>query len=376
MRTAPRLRYNAGMSDEKTEEPTSRKLQKARDKGEVWKSTDVTHTAQFAAMLLLGWLAVDLYVPKLRELFDLLPLLMAQLLAESADTPADQTARVALEHGVRTLLMALVPVIVVPLAVGIFVVAMQVRGVFSMEPMSPKPERMNPGTNLKRLVSTRNLIDLSKTLVKVMCVGTAIYVSLRSATPQWLTAVEGSTPQGVAALLGRSLGLMGLACLALYVFIAAVDYGHQYYEYMKQQRMSKEEVRREYKEIEGDPYIKGHRRALSQQMATEEPAAGLSQAKVVITNPTHLSVALAYDAASGGLPRVVAKGAGPAAMAIRHQARRLGIPLVENKPLARKLHAEVGVGAFITADTFADVARLLATVPKIMRATSDSWGRV
>lgn len=83
-----------------------------------------------------------------------------------------------------------------------------------------------------------------------------------------------------------------------------------------------------------------------------------------------------YDAASGGLPRVVAKGAGPTAMAIRHQARRLGIPLVENKPLARKLHAEVGVGAFITADTFADVARLLATVPKIVRATSDSWGRV
>jgi type III secretion protein U len=364
------------MSDEKTEEPSSRKLQKARDKGEVWKSTDVTHTAQFIALLMLVWLGVDLYVPKLRELFDLLPLLTTQLLAETANTPPDQTASVALGHGVRTLLMALVPLLAVPAAVGIFIIAMQVRGVFSMEPMTPKPERLNPGTNLKRLVSPKSLIDLTKTLVKVTCIGTAIYVSLRSATPQWLTAVAGSTPLEVAALLGRSLGLMALACLALYVFMAAVDYAHQYFEYMKQQRMSKDEVRREYKEIEGDPYIKGHRRALAQQMATEEPTARLSQAKVVITNPTHLSVALAYDAASGGLPRVVAKGAGPMAMAIRHEARRLGIPLVENKPLARKLHAEVGIGAFITADTFSDVARLLAAVPKTVRATSNSWGRV
>ncbi len=364
------------MSDEKTEEPTSRKLNKARSKGEVWKSTDVTHTAQFAAMLMLGWLAVDLYAPQLRELFDQLPLLMAQLLAETATSPADQTARVALEHGLRSLLVALVPIFAVPLAVGIFVVAMQVRGVFSMDPIAPKPERLNPGTNLKRLVSTRSLIDLSKTLVKVTCIGAAIYVSLRSAAPQWMTAVQSATPQGVISLLGRSLGLMGLACLALYVFVAAVDYAHQYYEYMKQQRMSKDEVRREYKETEGDPYIKGHRRALAQQMASEAPAQTLSQAKLVITNPTHLSVALAYDGASGGLPRIVAKGAGPLAMAIRHEARRLGIPLVENKPLARKLYAEVGVGAFITADTFADVARLLASAPKIVRARSDSWGRV
>jgi type III secretion protein U len=376
VRSAAQLRYNPVMSDEKTEEPTSRKLQKARDKGEVWKSTDVTHTAQFAAMLVLGWVAVELYVPKLRELFDGLPLLMAQLLAETANTPAHQTALVSLEHGVRILLMALVPLFAVPLAVGVFVLAMQVRGVFSMEPMAPKPERMNPGTNLKRLVSTRGLIDLSKTLVKVSCIGMALYVSLRSAVPQWLTAVESATPHGVAALLGRSLGLMGLACLSLYAFVAAVDYAHQYYEYMKQQRMSKDEVRREYKEIEGDPYIKGHRRALAFQLATEEPAQRLSQAKLVITNPTHLSVAVAYDAASGGLPRVVAKGAGPMAMAIRHEARRLGIPLMENKPLARKLHAEVGVGAFITADTFVDVARLLASVPKVVRAKSDSWGRV
>ena len=364
------------MSDEKTEEPTSRKLQKAHDKGEVWKSKDVTHTAQFVVIMLLGWLGLELYVPQLREMFDRWPLLMAQMLAESADTPVDQPARMALEHGLRTLLMGLVPVVFLPLAVGVFIIALQVRGVFSMEPLAPKPERLNPGQNLKRLVSTRNLIDLAMTLVKVTCIGAALYVSLRSAAPQWLQAVAGSTPQGVASLLGRSLGLMALACLALYIFIAAVDYGHQYYEYMKQQRMSKDEVRREYKEVEGDPYVKGQRRALGQQMATEEPAARLSQAKVVITNPTHLSVALAYGAAVGGLPCVVAKGAGPSAMAIRHEARRLGIPLVENKPLARKLYAQVGVGAFITADTFADVARLLATVPKVVRATSDSWGRV
>jgi flagellar biosynthesis protein FlhB len=188
--------------------------------------------------------------------------------------------------------------------------------------------------------------------------------------------VTGASPYAIARLLGHSLLNLALGCLALYVFMAAADYAHQFYEYMKQQRMTKDEVRREYKEIEGDPLIKGHRRALAIALATEEPAQRLAGAKVVVTNPTHLSVALAHDARIGGLPVVVAKGAGPMAMRIREEARRLGVPITENKPLARALYAKVEVGAFITADTFAEVAKLLATVPRLTRAQSEDRGRV
>jgi type III secretion protein U len=364
------------MEGEKTEEPTPRKLKKARERGEVFKSADVIHTAQFIALLIFAGVATLLFLPRLRELFDVWPLLWAQLPGESSNTPPEQLARTALAHGLSAMLLVLWPLILIPLFIGLAAAWFQVRGVFSLQPLAPNFERLNPGSNLKRLFASRNLIELAKTLVKVGCIGITVWLTVRSFIPQGLEAVAGATPATIASLLGRSLFAMALACLALYIFMSGVDYGHQFYEYMKQQRMTKDEVKREYKEIEGDPYIKGHRRALAMQMATEEPSTNLSKAKVVVTNPTHLSVAIAYDPQLGGLPSVVAKGADATAMAIRHEARRLGIPIVENKPLARRLYRRVDRGAFITADLFADVARLLAAVPRSHRARSDDWGRV
>lgn len=363
------------MDGEKTEQPTPRKLRKAREKGQVWKSTEVTQTAEFAVLMMLGWLLVQLYLPRLRELFDAWPVLIGRMSHSAVDASATQVAWAAFEHAGRVLLLAMAPAILVPIAIGVFVTALQVRGVFSMDPLLPKAERMNPGANLKRLFSSRNLVDLTKTLVKVTIIGVAVYVSLRSAAPDWAMAVTGASPSDVARLLGRSMLALALACLGLYVFMAAVDYAHQFYEYMKQQRMTKDEVRREYKEIEGDPYIKAFRTAMGRAMASEGPGQ-LAGARVVVTNPTHLSVAIAYDSGSGGLPSVVAKGAGPVAMAIRHEARRRGIPLVENRLLARRLYAQVNVGSFITADTFADVARLLAAVPRATRPAAEHWGKV
>jgi flagellar biosynthesis protein FlhB len=364
------------MEGEKTEQPTPRKLKKARERGEVWKSADVIHTSQFAAMLVLGWLLVVLYIPRLRELFSVWPVLFAQLLRESAEVPADQLPLLALRHGTHVLLLALWPIILVPLFVGLLAAALQVRGVFSLQPLTPKPERLNPAANLKRMFSSRNVIDLVKTVVKVGIVGIVVYFSAAAFLPDGLRAVAAGSSAVVASALGQSLLAMSLACLALYVLMSGADFGHQFYEYMKQQRMTKDEVRREYKEIEGDPYVKGQRRAIGFQMATEEPSAGVAGAKVVITNPTHLSVALAYDPQVGGLPCVVAKGADAAALAIRREARRRGIAIVENKTLARQLYGRIAVGSFITADLFADVARLLASVPRLTRSTSDHWGRV
>jgi type III secretion YscU/HrpY family protein len=364
------------MDGEKTEEPTPRKLNKARERGEVFKSADVIHTAQFIALLILLCVAVVLYLPRLRELFDVWPVLWAQLPREIAGTPPEQAARAALSHGLHVMLLALWPLLLIPLVIGLGAAWFQVRGVFSLQPLTPNFERFNPGSNLKRLFASRNLIELVKTLVKVVFIGMTVWVTVRGVIPQSLEAVAGATPAAIASLLGRSLFAMALACLALYIFMSGVDYGHQFYEYMKQQRMTKDEVKREYKEIEGDPYIKGQRRAIGMQMALEEPSTNLSKAKVVVTNPTHLSVAIAYDPQFGGLPSVVAKGSDATAMAIRHQARRLGIPIVENKPLARRLYQRVNRGAFITADMFAEVARLLAAVPRTHRSRSDDWGRV
>lgn len=350
------------MSEEKTEKPTPRKLRKARDKGEVFKSVDLTQTVTFAALLALATLGVGYWIAVVREELDAWPQRMRAL----ADAPPGEGLALLLHATMSSGWATVVPTLVVfgaGAAVTVLVLGLQVRGIFSMEPLSPKAERLNPGANLKRLVSTRNLYDLVKVLAKVSLVGCAVYVAVKASVPDWIAYMRhGGHAAQLGVMLARTALQVALACLVIYVLFSGIDYGHQFYEYMKQQRMSKDEVRREHKEIEGDPYVKGYRRAIMRLMATEGPPRNLGNARVVVTNPTHYAVALAYDPLQGGLPSVVAKGVDRAALAIRREAQRLGIPVVEDRPLARKLFAQVAVGHFITNDTLAPVAQLMARV--------------
>lgn len=356
------------MSDEKTEEPTPRKLKKARDKGEVFKSTDLTQTVVFVTLFGAGSFGFMYWLPLLQDELRAWPLRIVQL---AAAPPEDSLSLVlaAAFSAAHTILLPLAVLFGASITMGLLAAGLQVRGILSADPLTPKAERLNPGANLKRLVSTRNLYDLVKILVKVLLISSVVYVLVKAALPEWLAYMlnqASATQPGV--LLARTVFGIVLACLAIYVLASGVDYGHQFYEYIKQQRMSKDELRREYKEVEGDPYIKGYRNALMRAMATESPTEGIKQARVVVTNPTHYAVALAYDPLRGGLPRVVAKGADRVALAIREQARRLGVPVIENRALARKLHARVALGATVPGDTLADVARLLAQVPVLAGA--------
>jgi type III secretion protein U len=206
----------------------------------------VTQTAQFALFMVLGWLGIEFYLPRLRGLFQTWPTLIER--SRSAAAGGDmQLALSALQDALHAWLAAVAPLLLAPIAAGLLVSALQVRGVLSLEPLIPKAERLNPADNLKRLVSSRNLIDLAKTSVKVLLIGIAVALTLKFALPQWLRAVAGAAPNGVAQLLGHGLVAIATACLVLYALMAAVDYAHQYFEYMKAQRMTKDEVRREYR---------------------------------------------------------------------------------------------------------------------------------
>jgi flagellar biosynthesis protein FlhB len=371
------------MSGEKTEQPTNRKLKKAREKGEVFKSSDITHTAVFVVALMLAYLGSVFYLPRLQAFVQGWPQLFSQA-AKQADpaqagvsnpssSVAANIAGAALAAGWDALLFAMFPLVIGLAAVAIFFNAMQVRGIFSADPLTPKAERLNPGANLKRLFSSRNLVDLVKTLIKVAVIGLIVGWTIWVSLPQWIPVVAGGSGSAVGHMVADALLIISLWCLAVYIFMSAADYGHQFYEYMKQQRMSKDEVRREFKEVEGDPMIRGHRKALMRSMATRQSGQSLTQARVVVTNPTHLSVAIAYTPGQG-LPCVVAKGAGPEAMEIRQEAKRLGIPVIERKPLAQKLFARTEVGESISADLFADVANLLAGV--VVLPSSEGRDRV
>lgn len=353
------------MSDEKTEQPTPRKLRKARDKGQVHKSTDVTQTVVFIALIGTAALGLSYWLPLLDAQLSAWPVRISRL-AGLDQAGAWQLLLAAVESLRDVLLLPLAVVFGVAASAGLLAVGLQVRGIFSGDPLIPKGERLNPGANLKRVFSTRNLFDLSKILIKVVVVGTVTFVALRAALPDWIAFMRhGSSPSQPGVLLARTLLAVAMSCVAVYVVVAAADYGHQYFEFMKEQRMSKDEVRREHKEIEGDPYVKGYRRAMQRMMASEAPDGALKGAKLVVTNPTHYAVALAYDATTGGLPHVVAKGVDRAALALRQQAQRLGIAVVEERALARKLYASVPEGQFITSETMADVARLLARAPSL-----------
>jgi type III secretion protein U len=341
------------MAEEKTEKPTARKLREARKRGEVLKSLEITRTAEFAALFAVLVFGLPLIGERLADLVGDAFLLLPRL------REAPFAYATLAEQAMRMLIAAACACFGVTLAVAVLAAFLQVRGVFSLQPVLPNFNRMNPGNNLQQLFSTRNLFELAKTVLKVgallVAVGTtlAVYVgSLLSSNPQ--------TPAALIDTTARIAAYAGAVAIAVYATMAAIDYGHQYFEFMRQQRMSKDEVRREYREIEGDPLIRANRRMWHRSLAARPRAESVSQASVVVTNPTQLAVALGYDSSAGELPYVIAKGAHAAAAEIRRAALLAGVPVVEDKLLARRLYHTVPEGAFIVADTFSDVARALA----------------
>jgi flagellar biosynthesis protein FlhB len=367
------------MSGEKTEKPTTRKLKKAKEKGEVLKSTEITQATIFLACCLLVFASSFVVIPRLKaiivgwpEVFSSAKAARAAVFSTGAfeDAVIGQLGPVALgvlSDAWSLILLALLSMCALLVSVALLTVGLQVRGVFSLDPMTFKPERLNPAANLKKIFSSRTIIDLAKTLTKIGVIAFIVIGTVRSAIPFWMPVTMVGIGDSVLRLLMQSLFQIGLSCLAFYIFMAALDYGHQYYEYMKQQRMTKDEVRREYKEVEGDPMLAGYRKALMRALAQEAPAAALAQAKVVITNPTHISVAIAYTVGSGTLPRVVAMGTESVAFTIRNEAKKLGIPVIESKYLARKLFAQVKAGDLIPKTTFVEVAKILAKTPSFAR---------
>jgi type III secretion protein U len=342
---------------EKTEKPTHRKLQDARKRGEVYKSMELTSTVVFAAlMLLLAFLA-----PRFLQQIDQYFSQFFRHIPHSPNSSSDLAT--ALSVGQQLFQSMLFPVLATATATAVLVVFLQVRPVFSLDPIKPKPERLNPATNLKNLFSSKTIINLAKHLVQILIIGAVVIIVVRSHAEDITRSINASPKQVLLLLAGLLQGIC-LAVFAVYVFMSAIDYAHQYYEYLKQQKMSKDEVLREYKDIEGDPHIKSHRKALHRSLSQEQ---GVKKANVVITNPTHFAVALRYVRGEGELPVVVAKGADAVAKQIREQAQSAGIPIIENKPLARRLYAEVGVNRFIGSDQFAEVAKIFAQLPTLAR---------
>ncbi len=259
------------------------------------------------------------------------------------------------------------PFVAVLATVGVLAGLLQGGFAFSLKPMMPDFNRINPAAGFSRIFALRTVVDLVKSLLKLAIVGAIAYRDIAALFPLIPTLMSQNVALGVATIASSAVsGLqsIGFGLLALGV----LDYGYQYWEFRKSLRMTKQEVKQEHKEQDGSPELKSKQRQRQREMARRRKALkDVPTADVVITNPTHFAIAIKYQMDEGSAPRVVAKGADLLAQRIKVIAKKHAVPLVENRPLARTLYATVDVGKTVPPGLYQAMAEVLAFVYSLKR---------
>ena len=349
----------AGKNDqERTEKPTSKKLAKAREKGQVPKSQEVST----AFIILCGAVVLLVAGPWIfRSLIELAQGVFQNL--GTLDTQKESIRTFLAEIFVRFLII-MSPVMLSVLVVGIAANLIQVGFLFTFEPLSPKLSKFNPITGMKKFVSLRSLMELIKSLLKILYIGSIAWLVLRSQLDSLPSLIDMGVGDIISIIGVTSIKVMFYVSLAMLV-LAAIDFTYQRWQHNKDLMMSKQEVKDEFKQTEGDPKIKSRIRQVQREMAARRMMAAVPDADVVITNPTHLAIAVKYKAEEMFAPQIVAKGAGLIADRIRAIAVENDIPVVENKPLARTLFKTTEVDDFVPAELYRAVAEVLAYVYRL-----------
>ncbi|MBK5941089.1 type III secretion system export apparatus subunit SctU [Halochromatium roseum] len=346
------------MSGEKTEQPTPKKLSDARKKGQVSSSKDVVSAALVVLMFALLWGASGFYLDKLQELI-LLPTLFI-----GTDMPFYLALEQTFDGLIVLFLQMITPPLVLAVVVGIAAHLGQFGFLLAFESLKPDLNKFNPGKGLKKIFSIKNLVELLKSILKIALL-TILFYQVISHNLANLLKLPHCGVGCVSPLLGAlMLDLMIYASFG-FILIAAADFAFQRFQFTKEMRMSKQEVKQEYKEMEGDPRIKGKRRQLHQELMMQNTASAVKRSSVVVTNPTRIAIALEYREGETPLPIVRAKGEHLMAQRIIEIARAEGIPVMENVPLARALHEQSQVDQYIPSDLIEAVAEVLRWVAQL-----------
>jgi type III secretion protein U len=345
------------MSTEKTEKPTEKKLREAREEGQTAQSKDLTGAIGLLLVLLLAVAGSDYMAGKLRQLIQI------SLDAVSGDHSRAALTRVWLDLASNTAFL-LFPFALVAVLGAVLALAPQVGLLISMKPVSPKLSSVSPVSGIQRIFSLKSLLELVKMMIKAVVLGAVLYQAVLMLIP----LISGAAFQPINAIVMLSwqsvLRVLGAAAL-VYLLIGAVDLKIQQWLLIRKNRMSKEDIKREYKENEGDPQIKNKRKEFARELAESAPTpAAVGSANVVVVNPTHYAVALRYDPSEFGLPRVVAKGVDARAAQIRALARDANVPIVGNPPVARALF-KVPLNNGIPEELFEVVAAILRWVDSL-----------
>ncbi len=339
---------------EKTEKATPKRLEEARKKGNVAKSQELpSASVLLAGLLTLGFTASMIYT-NLSEIF-------IGLLSNAGSIRLDSGDGSALLTGALfNALKIVAPIMAVVFIVAVLVNFAQVGPLLTFQPLQPKFSKINPFKGLKKFFSLKIVVDTLKNMLKLLAVGFVAYKVVEGEMDQLGTLGDLSLEQIVVYIISICFKIF-LRCALLILAIAFADFVYQRWQYMKNLKMSKQEIRDEFKQREGDPMIKARIRSIQRKMATERMMEAVPDADVVITNPTHLAVALAYRSGEIPAPKIVAKGADLMAKRIRDLAEENGVPVVEEKPLAQALY-KLDIGQVIPEELYQAVAQVLAFV--------------
>lgn len=342
------------MSSDKTEKPTPQKLREARREGRVPRSVEVNTAVlmMVSALLLQGpgktmvinlkWIITDLVVN-----ISTIDLTFLWLQRKMMDMVLSLTPSIAM-------------IVLVIMITGIVVTIAQTGFLWASKNVGFKFDRINPLNGFKRIFSAKGLIELGRALLKLLVVGWVAYRFLRTRAYEVENLLQTDLISGISDFMALAINL-ALRIAVAYVVLAAADFAYQRYDFMKNMRMTKQEIKEEFKRSEGDPIYKSRIRSQMRQMARRRMMASVPEATVVVTNPTHIAVALKYEAGMDA-PKVVAKGAHKVAERIKEIAKENDVPVIENKPLARSMYKSMDLDQEISAEFYMAVAEILSTV--------------
>ncbi len=340
-------------ASDKTELPTPKRLRDARKKGQVAKSKEVSSAAVIVSLMLFLWVASDFYLHRFEELFNT-PIWLESVAFETA---FDDMVKEVIELG----LLMIFPVACIGLIAAVLSNFAQVGVLFAPEAVKPDLKKLNPGKALKNIFSKKNLIELLKSLFKIgfmaYLIGHIIWVN----TPTILR-IPYCGMDCIMPILGTLFSQVVIYASAAFIIVAGADYVFQKFEYIKGLKMSKDEIKREYKETEGSPEIKGRRRQLFTEIINSQQVSNVKRSSVIVSNPTHIAIGLYYDQEKTPLPVVTLKEQGLIAQRIIEIAEQEGVPVMQNVPLAHSLSAEADLNAYIPDNLITPVAEVLRVV--------------
>jgi flagellar biosynthetic protein FlhB len=341
-----------GPGGEKTEKPTPQRLKKARKEGQIPRTQELGTWLGVAAASVLLPMLVETAFEEVQQLF--------VQVGAVANNPEPAALSSLMGQALTAFLTTVLPTAVAMMVVGTIAAASQGGVTFATKSMKPSLKKLNPFPGIKRMFGTQGAWEATKALIKTAALATVVLVTSDNA--QALVSSAGALSlSAVAEVFTDSAILMFRVVAVTGLVIAIADYVVVRMKTMKKLKMSKYEIQQEHKQSEGDPHMKAHRRGVQMSMSRNRMMAEVADADVLLVNPVHVAVALKYEAARGA-PRVVAKGAGEVAAKLRERAAEARVPLVQDIPLARALHASCDIGQEVPPQLFTAVARVLAFV--------------